>query len=159
MGDLLVKLYELPEAAESLRRASASGYRISRPLAPEKRLVTEWVENHFGSRWAGEAEMAFSGHPITCFVAMDGSSRLVGFACYDVTFRGFFGPAGVGEKHRGKGIGTALMLRSFHAMAESGYAYAVIGQSGADAYFKRTVGAIPVEGSDPGPYRARLELE
>jgi predicted N-acetyltransferase YhbS len=54
--------------------------------------------------------------------------------------------------HRGQGIGTALLLRSLRSMSEAGYAHAVIGNSGADDFYTRTVGTIPIEGSTPGPY-------
>lgn len=153
MSDLLVKLYDLPDPASAYRRVEEGGYRIAPPLAPERTLVIDWVAKEFGTRWGDEVAMAFSGQPIRCFVASDKDSRIVGFACYDVTFRGFFGPSGVSEECRGFGVGTALLLRSLHAMAESGFAYAVIGYSGADDYYRQTVGAIPIEGSDPGPYR------
>lgn len=152
MADLLVKLYDLPDPAAAYRRVEQAGYRIARPMAPERSLVVDWIAGEFGTRWGDEAATAFSGQPIRCFVASDTDSRIVGFACYDVTFRGFFGPSGVSESFRGSGIGTALLLRSLHAMAESGYAYAVIGYSGADDYYRQVVGAIPIEGSDPGPY-------
>lgn len=148
MGDLLVKLYELPKAQEL-----PSGFQIKRPLAPEKRTVVSWVEERFGDRWASETELAFSGHPVNCFVALDESSNLIGFACYDTSFKGFFGPTGVEESARGKGIGTALLIRSLEALRESGYAYAIIGYSGADEYYRKTVEAIPIGDSDPGPYR------
>lgn len=147
MGDLLVKLYDLPEFKEE------DGFRIKRPMSPERRTVVRWVDERFGERWASEVEMAFSGHPIRCFVALDADREMRGFACYDTSFRGFFGPTGVDEEFRGKGIGTALLLHSLHAMAELGYAYAVIGHSGADEYYRKTVGAIPIQDSEPGPYR------
>lgn len=147
MGDLLVKLYDLPH------RENPEGILIKRPLAPEKRTVVSWVERHFGERWASEVEMAFSGHPITCFVALTPTRELVGFACYDTSFRGFFGPTGVEESSRGAGIGSALLLRSLEAMREAGYAYAIIGYSGADEYYGRIVGAVPIPDSEPGPYR------
>jgi len=159
MADLLVKLYQLPDPASAYERIDETGYRITRPLAPERSVVVDWVSGRFGTRWADEVKMAFSGHPISCFVATDDTSRIVGFACYDATFKAFFGPSGVDERHRGKGIGTALLLRSLYAMENSGYAYAVIGYSGADEYYRSTVGAIAIEGSDPGPYREWLKTD
>lgn len=157
MADLLVKLYDLPDPAAAYRRVEEANYRVARPLAPERSLVIDWVAKEFGTRWGDEVAMAFSGQPVRCFVASDRDSRIVGFACYDVTFKGFFGPSGVAENCRGYGIGTALLLRSLRAMADSGYAYAVIGCSGADDYYRETVGAVPIAGSDPGPYRNWLK--
>ncbi len=153
MGDLLVKIHDLrlPDPEE--------GIHLKRPLAPERKTVVTWVDKHFGERWASEAEMAFSGHPIRCYVAMNSERELIGFACYDVTFKGFFGPMGVDESCRSQGIGTALMMHCLHSMKESGYAYAIIGGSGADDYYVRTVDAIPIPDSEPGPYQTWIRRE
>ena len=152
MGDMLVKLYALPDAKPALDRIGAAGFALHRPLPPERRAVVRWVESQFGERWAGEAETAFSRVPVACHIAVDRSDEICGFACHDVTFRGFFGPAGVPEKLRGQGIGTALLLRGLHSLAAAGYAYAIIGGSGDDAFYTKAVGAVPIPDSDPGPY-------
>jgi ribosomal protein S18 acetylase RimI-like enzyme len=152
MGDMLVKLYALPDAAPALARVRAAGYDIRRPLPPERRAVVRWVDSHFGERWAGEAETAFSRVPVSCHLAVDAAGHICGFACHDVTFRGFFGPAGVPEKLRGQGLGTALLLTALRSLAASGYAYAVIGGSGDDEFYAKAVGAVPIPDSEPGPY-------
>ncbi len=158
MPDLLVKLYALPPLAPAEEKLNAAGIRLHRPLALERHLVMGWVTTHFSDRWASEVEMTFSGHPISCFVALDEASRIVGFACYDATFKGFFGPTGVAKEWRGKGAGAALLLRCLHALKEEGYAYAIIGGSGVDEYYQTTVGAIPIAESAPGPYGGRISL-
>ena len=152
MGDLLVKLYALPDPAPSLARIRAAGYDIRRALAPDRRAVVRWVEAHFGERWAGEAETAFSRVPAACHLAVDSGGEIHGFACHDVTFRGFFGPAGVAEQARGRGLGTALLLRALHSLAAAGHAYAIIGGSGDDAFYVNAAGAVPIPDSTPGPY-------
>lgn len=152
MGDLLVKLYALPDAAPALERVTAAGFRIRRPLPPDARPVIRWVEHHFGERWAGEAATAFGTTPVKCHIAEDAGGHIVGFACHDVTFRGFFGPAGVPENLRGRGLGTALLFTALQALAARGFAYAIIGGSGDDEFYRRTVNATPIPDSDPGPY-------
>lgn len=152
MSDLLVKLYALPDSTPALTRLHAAGFTIRRPLPPDSRLVTRWVEAHFGERWAGEVETAFARTPATLHTAINASGEICGFACHDVTFRGFFGPAGVPESLRGRGIGTALLFVALRALADAGFAYAIIGGSGDDDFYRKTVGAVPVPDSDPGPY-------
>lgn len=159
MGDLLVKLYDLPSAENAFARLESGGYRIHRPLSPDRERVCQWVRRHFGDRWSSETEMAFSGHPVTCFVARNEEGEIAGFANYDTSFRGFFGPTGVRDVSRGKGIGTALLFRTLEAMRDAGYAYAIIGYSGADQFYRDTVGAVPIEGSEPGAYRDLLRGE
>lgn len=156
MGDLLVKLYRLPDLGAAVARAEAAGVRIRRPLAPERYAVVNWVALHYGDRWGSEVAMAFSGHPISCFVAVSPGGELVGFACYHATFQGFFGPTGVLEQWGGKGVGTALLISSLHAMRDGGFAYAIIGGAGPSAFYEQVVGAIPVPDSAPGPYEGLL---
>ena len=155
MPDMLVKLYELPGIETHIERLKRRGINIRPAMAYEKRQVVEWVRGAFGDRWASECDVAFSNHPVSCFIATD-SGRIIGFACYESTCKGFFGPTGVAESKRGEGIGTALLLASLQAMANLGYAYAIIGGAGPGEFYERTVGATAIEGSVPGIYRDDL---
>lgn len=152
MADLLVKLYDLPPLAPALAALESSGVELRRAIAPEKLAVTAWVAEHFTRAWAGECEIAFTRQPISCFLAMK-EGEPCGFSCYDVTSRGFFGPIGLREDCRGRNIGTALLLAALHALHAEGYAYGIIGWAGPVEFFTRTVGAIPIEGSEPGIFR------
>ena len=93
--------------------------------------------------------------PVACFVAVRGS-ELLGFACYDTFAPNFFGPSGVIERARGRGIGRALLLAALTAQREAGYAYAIIGGVGPQSFYEKTVGAVPIEGSTPGAYAGLL---
>ena len=152
MPDMLVKLYDLPEATSLVNRLAEQGIVIRRAMAYEKRSVVEWVLNSFGDGWASECDVAFGQHPVSCFIATE-TREIIGFACHDSACRNFFGPTGVAEKRRGCGIGQALFLSCLHAMAANGYAYAIIGGVGPVAFYANTVGAVPIQGSDPGIYR------
>jgi hypothetical protein len=109
------------------------------------------VRQHFGEGWASECEVSFARLPISCFRAQRGQDVL-GFACYDATAKGLFGPTGVLERERKQGIGTALLLVTLHAMAAEGYAYGIIGGAGPAAFYAKAVGAVPIAGSTPGIY-------
>ena len=149
--DLLVRLYELPKPPRVPK-----SLEIRRALPPERRVIVGWIEREFGARWAGEAETALSAMPPGVLIAVDGG-RLLGFACYDATAKGFFGPTGVDPKAQGRGIGTALLFRTLEAMREAGYGYAVIGSAAkARRFYESTVGATPIAGSDPGIYKGML---
>ncbi|HHW12752.1 MAG TPA: GNAT family N-acetyltransferase [Firmicutes bacterium] len=152
MPDLLVKLYELPALAPLQERLLAAGIKLRHPLAFEKKAVVEWVNREFGAEWASECEVAFARQPISCFIAVQ-DGKIIGFACYDVTAKGFFGPTGVTAEARGQGVGRALLLAALHGLAEMGYAYAIIGGAGPVDFYRKAVGAIEIEGSEPGIYR------
>ena len=99
---------------------------------------------------------AFSNHPISCFLATE-EGEIIGFACYDCTCKNFFGPTGVVEEKRSRGIGKALLLCCLHAMAANGYGYAIIGGVGPADFYAKAVGAVEIKGSSPGVYRDRLK--
>ena len=155
MPDLLVKLYELPDAGSTQSSAWPDGVHIRVAMAYEKGAVVEWVQEHFGPAWASECDVAFANRPISCHIATR-TGAILGFACYDSTCRGFFGPIGLVESMRGQGIGRALLLSCLHAMAAIGYGYAVVGGVQDVQYYARAVGAIEIPGSVPGVYRDRL---
>lgn len=164
MADLLVKLYELPPAAPYIDELKAKNIVIRRPIGPENYAVIGWIKEHFGAGWASEAENAFFRSTKSIFIAVrettdeNGhvSSTMLGFGCYDATVKGFFGPTGVAKEERGQGIGRALLLACLNAMWEEGYGYGIIGSAGPVDFYKKTVGAVVIEGSSPGIYRGML---
>jgi GNAT superfamily N-acetyltransferase len=153
--DLLVKLYELSELAPALEKQQANGVMIRRAIAPEKYLVTQWLRKHFSAGWESECGISFHRTPISCYIAVR-DSEILGFACYDATCRGFFGPIGVAEDERGNGLGKALLLACMHAMRSVGYGYAVIGAAGPIDFFKKSVEATVIPDSWPSVYRGML---
>jgi GNAT superfamily N-acetyltransferase len=157
MPDLLVRLYDLPEPAPLPEEFTAAGTRIRPAMAYEKRQVVEWVGARFGDGWASECDVCFANHPISCLLATQGG-EVLGFACYDATCRGFFGPVGVAQAARGHGVGRALLLATLHAMSAAGYAYAIIGGAGSAEFYEKAAGAIEIPGSTPGIYRDRLRV-
>jgi len=84
-------------------------------------------------------------------------ANIVGFACYDATALGFFGPIGVAESYRNKGTGRALMAACLLDMKLKGYGYAIVGSVKDTAYYKNEIGAVEIPNSFPGIYRYRIE--
>jgi len=155
MPDMLVKLYDLPDSTPMMEEMRKAGIEIRHPIPPEKHIVVNWVRREFGQGWASECEVSFIHQPVSCFIAIE-KGEIVGFACYDATCRDFFGPTGVKESCRGRGIGKALLLASMEAMRAMGYAYAIIGGAGPVSFYEKSVGAVVIDGSVPGIYRGML---
>ena|ERR1700741_2061353 len=150
MPDLLVNLLKLP----ALETNPSFNLRRAQPfeLTPVRRFVAE----NFSTGWADEMSVGFARQPISVFVAtMD--RQLVGFAAYECTRRGFFGPTGVISAAQGRGIGKALLIASLEAMRELGYVYAIIGGVGPVRFYQKTVGAIIIPDSEPGIYTDSLK--
>ena len=154
MPDMLVKLYDLPESDSLYKKLENEGIKIIRPMTPNKNKVVEWVRSNFGDGWSDEISAAFTHFPVSCFIAYDVNKKeILGFAGYDCTYKDFFGPTGVSESARGKGIGGALFVRCMEAMRDEGYGYAVIGGVGPAEFYKKMAGATIIEDSDPGIYK------
>ena len=149
MPDLLVKLYGL-----DLTPADLPGVTIRRPMPHEMGTVRRWIVGTFGEGWGDEFACSFKSLPVTSYIALR-DDAVVGFATYESTSRGYFGPTGVSESERGKGIGRELLVRSMIGLRDLGYSYAIIGAAGPTDFYEKTLGAIPVPGSDPGVYPAR----
>lgn len=155
MSDMLVKLYDLHQYDDGLAALEKEGVTIKSVMAPNLTPVRDWITQHFSLGWADEATNAILSTPSRCFVAVRGT-QILGFACYDATARAFFGPTGVDENERGKGIGKALLMHTLRAMYGEGYVYAVIGGVGPDKFYSACCGATMIEGSSPGWYRNLL---
>ncbi len=150
MTDLLVPLYKLPPVS-----ALPLGVAIRPALPFESHVLLAFVGSHFGPKWVSECTTALAARPARVLIATEGQ-RLLGFACYDVTARGFFGPTGVAPDHRGRGLGKALLLAALHQLRVEGFAYAIIGNAGPVDFYQRTCGAIVIPDSDPGAYGGAL---
>ena len=154
MPDMLVKLYQLPDSTELYKKLEEQGIQVFRPMTPNRGKVNDFIREVFGEGWMYENETAFSRSPVSCFIAYDtNDKKIVGFAAYDVTARGFFGPTGVHPDKRGGGIGKALLCKCLEAMRDEGYGYAVIGSAGPVDYYKKCCGAMVIEDSSPGIYK------
>jgi ribosomal protein S18 acetylase RimI-like enzyme len=156
MADMLIKLYEIETQGSFEAEQKALGIKLRKPIGPEKHAIIAWVYDRFGDGWASEVEVALSNQPRTCIVAVK-DSNIIGFACYDATALGFFGPIGVAKSHRKKGTGKALLNACLLDMKNKGYAYAVVGGVKDLDFYKKTVGALEIPDSSPGIYHSRIK--
>lgn len=148
---MLIRLYALPEGAPLRAACAAQGVAIRLCNPFERHIVADWVGRTFSARWVDEFKVAMGHQPIGCFIATQGR-RVIGFVCCDATARGFIGPMGVDPEARQSGVGRALLVTAAEQMRALGYAYAVIGGVGPQAFYEKCVGATVIEGSDPGIY-------
>lgn len=154
MTDMLVKLYEIEDDWTFLSEQAKQGIAIRKPIGPEKYYVIDWIREKFSEHegWDSETDMALSNRPITCFVAIR-EQKLIGFACYDASALGFFGPTGVDEPYRRKGTGKALLLACLLDMKLKGYGYAIIGYVSTTEFYKKAIGAVEIPDSTPGLWK------
>ncbi|WP_240233816.1 GNAT family N-acetyltransferase [Devosia lacusdianchii] len=154
--DCLVNLYSQRMAALAAQVETVEA-TIRVALPPELHIIQAWVRKNFSEYWVSEVTVAMSHQPPGCLVAVvDG--QLVGFACYDATARGFFGPTGVAEDQRGRKIGLALFYRTLTAMKAQGYAYAIIGSAGPVEFYVKAAGAMPIQADKEDIYQGLLRV-
>jgi GNAT superfamily N-acetyltransferase len=152
MPDLLVNLLKLPAREE----IADPGINIRRAQTFEITPVREFIENDFSIAWADEVSVGFANKPVTVFIATRGG-HVVGFAGYECTRKAYFGPTGVAENERGRGIGKALLIESLWGLRELGYVYGIIGAAGPVDFYQQAVGAIVIPESEPGIYTDLLK--
>ncbi len=158
MSDLLVPLYKLPSKSGSDSAMAEQGITIRRPMTYEQSFVREFIEKNFSKTWADEMSVTFARQPVSSFIAVE-AGKIVGFAATESTARGFFGPTGVAETHRKRGIGQALLLASLWSLRELGYAYGIIGSAGPVDFYAKTVPIVEILDSKPGIYPPSLSKE
>ena len=171
MADMLVRLYRLPPLQAAVDIVSALNIEIRPARVGEEYQIRPWISQHFAEEWSYGVAYATQRSPSSLFIAVEKQiadpdreklyqqpdETLVGFACYDTSNRGMFGPMGVQPSHERRGIGKALLLTALHAMWSENYAYAIIGWAGPVEWYERTVGAEIIRDSEPGPFRGRLK--
>lgn len=142
--DMIANLNCLPDMP------ALGSIKIKRAFVADKEIILRFVEEHFQKNWVYECEKALLSSDVSkCFIATE-YGKVLGFACYDSTAKGFFGPIGVDETRRGEKIGQALLIRTLAAMHEYGYAYGIIGWVGdAEVFYRKTVGAEFIKGGEP----------
>jgi len=151
MPDMLVNLLKLPAFEPLVRENDGDEIIIRRAQPFEITRVREFVEREFSVAWADEISIGFAGKPVSVYIAV-AEKKIVGFAAYECTRRGFFGPTGVADSMQRRGIGKALLLASLWGLREMGYVYGIIGRAGPVEFYQNAVGAIVIPDSDPGIY-------
>lgn len=122
--DLIVNLY-LDHLNKEIH-VKNNDIKIKRVLSPHSDKVVSFIESTFTKGWASEAKSALYHNNPTCFIAVK-DNNIIGFACYDATAKGYFGPIGVDSGYNGLNIGQALLFSALKAMKNDGYGYAIIG--------------------------------
>lgn len=159
MPDMLVSLLDLPPLEPLLEELRKEKIVIRQTFSFEITPVKTFVVENFGGGWADEISVGFANKPVSIYIAIDKSEekpKIVGFGAYECTCRDFFGPTGVAESHRKRGIGRALLIACLHGLRDMGYAYGIIGGAGPQDFYNKACGATPIEGSVPGIYRDML---
>ena len=156
MPDLLVNLLKLPRLQPLLDQSHQNGIVLRRAQPFEITPVRQFIEKNFSVAWADEISVGFAHQPVTVYIATR-DSHVVGFAGYECTRKAFFGPTGVAETERNRGVGKALLIAALWGLRELGYVYGIIGGAGPVEFYEGAVGATIIPDSEPGIYTDLLK--
>ena len=120
------------------------GYKYERVQLEDFDKTYDFVKQQFPSNtWAAEVKFSFTFSPPTTFIAKDANNNIVGWATHSQFFPGSFGPTGVKESLRGKGIGTILFLWCLWDIKQKGVEICEIMWVGGDTvkFYSKAIGA------------------
>jgi len=151
MPDMLVNLYDIPKHDGYLDELQEKGISIKRAMPTNYHKVYNFIKENFSEHWATEAIKGIWKDMPSTFIAVR-DKQIIGFAAYDCTALGYFGPLGVLDSERQHGVGRALTLRCLDAMREKGYGYAIIGWAGPTKFYEKVANAIVIENENKAVY-------
>lgn len=97
------------------------GYEYGRVQPNDFDITFDFVKLHFPEgTWPEEVRYSFKRNPPTTFIAKNKKNEIVGWATHSQFFPGSFGPTGVLNSLRGKGIGTELFLWNLWDIKQNG---------------------------------------
>jgi predicted N-acetyltransferase YhbS len=132
----------LPEAASADEsRLAADGVTIRRAEPADRPSLTEFALDTWGAGWAGEIGHSIGRERAGCWLAVDASGTLLGFAAYGSSRPSWFGPMGTTPAARGRGIGSVLLRRCLADQRADGHETVEIGWVGPVPFYSSTVGA------------------
>ncbi|MFY0521126.1 GNAT family N-acetyltransferase [Lysinibacillus sp. UGB7] len=108
--------------------------------------LIHFVEHQFSKQWSETIRNAFLLEEPSVYIAFDCKGEIVGFAAFDVfeNRKCYFGPMGVSESNRVKGIGYSLLHHCLKDMHDIGYEYAIIGGAGPIEFYEKACNAVVI---------------
>lgn len=123
--DMSIPLFVIPDAVQAtVRERQQEGYRFEPLSLPYVRETIDLAHNHFHADWGRAVREALaSGVSYNHFrIAIDPHDAVVGFCMWGAYDHSpdRFGPFGVLQKERGKGLGKVLLYLGLEAMRTMG---------------------------------------
>ncbi len=120
------KFYTPIDALWSMEKLRREGYTVKHAKPSTLPKIQEWIHRKFGVIWSIEAGLTKDKIDAGLLYVTNSDGEIIGFSVYGATAPYRFGPIGVDEKHRGKGVGKALLYQTLQEMRKTGVRIAEI---------------------------------
>ena len=120
----------------------AADVEVRLVVSDDERKLKEFVFVNFSESWWKEIEAIFNSESSAFSVIACCNGEVVGFASVGATNSSWFGPMGVGEQFRGRGIGKILLLKSINEATFRGENQLTIPWVN-EAFYNRCLGKMP----------------
>jgi GNAT superfamily N-acetyltransferase len=116
------------------------GLEFSSVGGSEQIEVLDWIEAHFYPLWRSESAYALNRPAPSVFISRDKTGELLGFATINGVAPGRFGPMGVSDDQRRRGIGTILLFDAFQALKDQRFTKATVHWTGQLYFYTQVPG-------------------
>ena len=140
-------IFNLTASLNVINKKPASkkeGFKYERVQPEDFDKTYDFVKQQFpNNTWAAEVKISFKLQPPSTFIAKNANNNIIGWATHSLYFPGSFGPTGVKESLRGKGVGTILFLWCLWNIKQSGVENCEIMWVGGDTvkFYSKVIGA------------------
>lgn len=90
-----------------------------------RETVFKWIKTEFSVFWAYEADASFKYANPKLWLAEE-NNKIIGFSVYGTLEPHWFGPIGVSNEARSRGIGSILLFNCLRSLREEGQRHAVV---------------------------------
>jgi len=115
------------------------GYVFRKPGKNAREGAVNWVCKYFSPGWGYETNEGFRFDKPKIWLA-EKDAETVGFSVYGALEPHWFGPIGVLDAHRKKGLGTVLLFKTLFSMREEGQRLVVIPWTGHLFFYSQVPG-------------------
>lgn len=115
------------DTSDDEQHLAREGIIIRRAVGEDRPTIADFFNKTFGEDWQVETQLSLSREPPAVHLALKGDD-MIGFAAHSSMNRewGNFGPMGVPDHMRGRGLGRVLLYRCMKDLKDAGHAAAVI---------------------------------
>jgi predicted N-acetyltransferase YhbS len=134
--------FRTPRRVAKLEKEILDGNTTIRLAEPgEKERIREFVAGKSGFNWSFEAARAIGPKGSGVWIAED-AGEIIAFSVFGSLEHHWFGPIGVDEARRKRGLGSVLLFRTLESMKDLGIPRAIVPWTGHLFFYSQVPGVV-----------------